>query len=109
MNFSLEMLNSVGKNPLWFQRCNNHDTKRRQAPCASRISRLAGFVLSSRRLGALQCHSRLDLAALDEGRPFNISLDGQLFNQSGAGRPSKQSDGCTTVLSAIHTRTERGE
>ena len=54
-------------NPLWFQQHNNHDTERHHAPCTSRTSHPAGFVLSLRRLGALQCHSRSDLTAHDEG------------------------------------------
>ena len=44
-----------------------------------------GFVLNRRRPRVLQLHRRPDLAALDEGRPFNISLDGQLLDQCGAG------------------------
>ena len=63
-------------NPLWFQRRNNHDTGRHHAPCISRTSHPTGFVLSHQRLGALQCHSMLDLAALYEGHPFKISHDG---------------------------------
>ena len=51
----------------------------------------------------------MDLAALDEGRPFNILPNGQLFDQCGAGRPSKQLDGCIVVLPTIHTGTENGK
>ena len=54
-------------------------------------------------------HCRSNLAALDEGRPFHISPDDQLFDQCGVGQPSKQSAGHTAVLSAIRTRTKRGE
>ena len=60
-------------------------------------------------LEPLQCHSRSDLAALDEGRPFNISPDGQIFDQRRVGRSLKQSAGRTTVLSVIHTEIEREE
>ena len=96
-------------NPLQFQWQNNHDTRRHHTPCTSRTSHLAGFVLSRRRLGAIQCHSRPNLTALDEGCPLNISPDGQLFDQRGVSRPSKQSTGYTTVLSTIHMGTKRGE
>ena len=48
-----------------------------------------------------------DLVAFDEGGPFNISLDGQLFDQRGAGRSPKQLTSRTTVLSVIYTGTER--
>ena len=96
-------------NPLWFQRRNNHDTRGRHAPCTSRTSHLTGFVLNCQRLGALQCHSRPNLAALDEGRPFNIPPDGQLFDQLEASRRSKQSVGRTVMLSTIHMGTKRGE
>ena len=48
-----------------------------------------GFVLRHRRLGAIQCHSKPNLAALDEGRPFNISPYGQLFDKRGASQPSE--------------------
>ena len=94
-------------NPLWFQWKNNHDTRRHQAPCTSKTGHVVGFVLSCRRLGAIQCHSRPNLIASDEGCPFNISPDGQLFDQRGASRPSKQSAGYTTVLSTIHMGTKR--
>ena len=75
------------------------------APYTSRTSHPAGFVLSRRRLGAIQCYSWPSLAALDEGRLFNISPDGRSFDQHGASQPSKQSVGRTIVLSTIHTRT----
>ena len=52
-------------------------------------------------------HNRQGLAALDEGHPFNLSLDGQLFNQCRAGRPSEQLVGRKTMLPIIHARIER--
>ena len=72
-------------NPLWFQRRNNYDTGRYHTSCISRASHLVGFILSCRRLGAIQLHSKKGLAALDEGRPFNLSSNGKLFNQCGTG------------------------
>ena len=68
-------------NPLWFQRLNHDDTGRHHAPCTSRTSDIAGFVLNRRRLGALQCHSRPNLVALNERHTFNISPDDHLFDQ----------------------------
>ena len=40
-------------NTLWFQRCNDHDTRRHHAPCTSRTSHPTGFILNHRRLRAL--------------------------------------------------------
>ena len=54
-------------------------------------------------------HSRQGLAALDEGCPFDISSNGQLFNQRRAGRSSKHPAGRTTMLPIICTRIERGK
>ena len=88
-------------NALWFQQHNNHDTRRRLAPCISRSSHPVCSILSHRKFGALQGLSGLDFARLDEGCLFNISPDGQLFDQRGAGRPPEQSAGRTAVLSAI--------
>ena len=70
---------------LWFQRHNNHDTVRHHNSCTSRTSHPAGFVLSRPRPGALQLHTKPGLAELDEGRPFNVSPNSQLFDQCGAG------------------------
>ena len=71
--------------PLWFQRHNNHDIGRHHTSYTNRASYPAGFVLSRPRLSALQLHSESDLAALDEGRLFNISSYSQLLDQCGAG------------------------
>ena len=54
-------------------------------------------------------HSRLGLAKLDEGRPFNILSNGHLFNQCGASQSSKQLVGRTAMLPIIHAGTERGK
>ena len=85
MKLSSRMLNSAKANPLWFQRRNNPDIGRHHAPSTSKTSHPTSFVLNRRRLRALQCHNRPDMAALDEDCSFNISPDSQLFDQCGAG------------------------
>ena len=46
---------------------------------------------------------------LDEGRPFNISSDGQLFNQCRASQSSKKPASRTAMLPTNHTGTKRGK
>ena len=38
------------------------------------------FILNCQRLGALQCHNGVGLAALDEGSPFDLPPNGKLFD-----------------------------
>ena len=68
---------------LGFQRSDHHDTRGRRALCKGQASHSTSLVLNFRRLRAVQCHSRPNLAALDEGYPLNIPPDGQLFEQFG--------------------------
>ena len=64
-------------NPLWFQQSNYSDVRRCYTPSESWV---AGFILNRRRLGALQCHSGPDLAALHEGYTFNVPPNDKLSN-----------------------------
>ena len=49
------------------------------------------------------------MASLDEGRPFNISPEGKLFNQCGVGRPFKQLVGCTGSATNYPYRNKKGK
>ena len=96
-------------NPLLFQWSDNRNFRRYHTSCASRASYIADFILNCRRLRTIQLHSKQGLTALDEGCPFDISSNGQLFNQHKAGRSSKQPFGRMTMLPIIYTGTERGK
>ena len=52
-------------------------------PQISKASNSVGFILNCRQSRTIQLHSRQGLAVLNEGCPFNISSNGQLFNQCG--------------------------
>ena len=67
-------------NPLWLQRDNYHNIMGCRTPCNSRTSHSTNSVLNCQIFAALQCHSKADLAALDESYPLNLPSNDQLFD-----------------------------
>ena len=80
MKLSPQMLNSAGRILSDFNGTTILTLGDITLPVQAGPVTLTSFILSCRRPKTIQLPSRQGLATLNEGRPFNISSNGQLFN-----------------------------